>query len=69
MKITLYKSKIKSKKCLVLIGGSGDSTKKFIPLVKSLNEKLKNFSICTFTFTTKSRTENIFELQSCRLLS
>lgn len=56
-----------TKKCLVLIGGSGDSSEKFVPLVKLISQELFDYSICTFTFTSSSATESILEIQSREL--
>ena len=67
MEISVYQPKNHSKKCLVLIGGSGDNIEKFVPLVDVLRQKIKNFSICTFTFSFEGRTEYILELQSKEL--
>lgn len=67
MKIDIHPVGSQYKKCLVLVGGSGDTSKGFIPLIELLLSKLPNTSICTFSFTTRCTTESILDLQSREL--
>jgi hypothetical protein len=53
--------------CLVLVGGSGDTIELFQPLANALAEKLPNYSICTFSFSSISKEKSIFELQTYEL--
>lgn len=66
MQITKYPRVIHSR-CLVLVGGSGDTAEGFLPLVEQLSQKLPSTNIITFTFSSASKTENILELQSREL--
>lgn len=67
MKITIYPSDPIQENCLVLVGGSGDTTEGFQPIVTKISEKLPDYSICTFTFSTQSETESLLDLQSREL--
>lgn len=68
MKITVYPTDPIHENCLVLVGGSGDTTEGFQPLVKKISEKLSDYSICTFSFSTQSETESLLDLQSSELV-
>lgn len=50
-------------KCLVLIGGVGDPAEIFEPLVKLIDHKLTDHTICTFTFSQKSNTIPLLQQQ------
>lgn len=67
MKITIYPSDPIQENCLILVGGSGDTTEGFEPLVTKISEKLPDYSICTFSFSTQSETESLLDLQSSEL--
>ncbi len=54
-------------KCLVLVGGSGDTSEGFKPLVAKLLTKITDSSICTFSFSTHSESESLLDLQSREL--
>lgn len=53
IKIILLPEERKTEKCLVLVGGSGDTAEKFEPLARALGEKLEGFVICTFTMSSE----------------
>lgn len=53
MKINLLPEERKTEKCLVLVGGSGDTAEKFESLARALGEKLGGFVICTFTMSSE----------------
>ncbi|MBP9670257.1 hypothetical protein KBD75_02555 [Candidatus Woesebacteria bacterium] len=67
MKITIYPSGPIQENCLVLVGGSGDTTEGFQPIVTKISEKLPDYSICTFSFSTHSEAESLLDLQSREL--
>jgi hypothetical protein len=67
MKISLYPTDLVSPKCLVLVGGSGDTSEGFDPLVQAISNKLIDYSICTFNFSTSSKTESILDVQAREL--
>lgn len=54
-------------KCLVLVGGSGDTSVGFMPLVTKLLTKITDSSICTFSFSSHSDSESLLDLQSREL--
>lgn len=55
-------------KCLILVGGSGDTSEGFAPLTTKILEKLPDYSICTFSFSTTSKTESILDVQARELI-
>jgi len=57
----------KLSKCLVLVGGSGDSSEKFLPLVTQINLQIPETNVCTFTFSSHSNTESILDIQAREL--
>lgn len=54
-------------KCLVLVGGSGDTAERFKLLVTYLLTKIKDSAICTFNFSDHAETESLLDLQSREL--
>lgn len=66
MQITIY-PEVKYSRSLVLVGGSGDTANGFLPLVELLSQKLPTTNICTFTFSTQSKTESIHDIQAKEL--
>jgi hypothetical protein len=67
MKISVYPEDKINENCLLLVGGSGDTAKGFEPLVTKLIDQLVNYSICTFSFASKSEVENLLDIQSREL--
>lgn len=67
MNISVYPKNKNQKNCLLLVGGSGDTADGFMPLVTKLGEKLSDYSIGTFSFTSKSETESLLDIQSREL--
>jgi hypothetical protein len=66
MQISIYPAK-KYRKCLVLVGGSGDTVEGFTPLVTKLSERLIDYSICTFNFSTKVEAGSLLDKQAQEL--
>lgn len=54
-------------KCLVLVGGDGDTSKIFKPFVTKLLTKITDSAICTFNFSDHAETESLLDLQSREL--
>ncbi len=67
MKLHLSPSHKAKSICLVLIGGVGVPAEIFIPLTTLLDSKLKNHSICTFTFSQNTKTIPLLEKQTIEL--
>lgn len=67
MNISVYPPSSVEGKCLVLVGGSGDNSDGFIPLVNVLSKSLPNHSICRFSFSTPSDIASLLETQSREL--
>ena len=67
MQIDIYPSSKQFSKCLVLVGGSGDTSEEFAPLVTELSKKMPAIAICTFNFSSQSLTESILDIQTQEL--
>lgn len=67
MQINISPADQKLSKCLVLVGGSGDTSEGFVPLVKKLLNKITDYAVCTFSFSTLSATESLLDIQSREL--
>lgn len=67
MEISLYPPRNQSPKCLVLVGGDGDTIDVFAPLTQKISSKLPNHQICTFNFTTESQGESILDINTREL--
>jgi hypothetical protein len=51
-------------KCLVIVGGSGDTAEKFSPLTDSLAKELPDYTICSFGLSSKVEEDNnLLEVQ------
>jgi len=57
----------KRDKCLILVGGSGDSIEKLLPLADILSKVINSHTICTLTLSQESEVENILDIQSQEL--
>ena len=67
MQIFIDPANIQYSKCLVLVGGSGDTAERFKPLVTNLHTKIKDSAICTFNFSDHAEAESLLDLQSREL--
>ncbi len=67
MQIFLNPPTTTNDKCLILIGGVGDPSEIFKPLINKLVSPLPNHTICTFTFSQKSNDVSLLNLQSKEL--
>jgi len=67
MHISIY-PKEQYPECLLLVGGSGDTSEGFLPLVHLLSQKIPTTNICTFTFSSKSKTDSILDIQAKELV-
>lgn len=68
MEIHLSPSDDVREKFLLLVGGSGDTAERFVPLVEKLNEKLPHHTICTFTMSSSCPTgESLLDKQAEQL--
>ncbi len=54
-------------KCLVLVGGSGDTVERFKLLVTNLLTKITDSAICTFDFSDHADHESLLDIQSREL--
>lgn len=66
MEIQLYPDRKKLKKCLILVGGSGDSIDSLQPLVRAISNVLPEHLICSFTFSSESNVD-LLKQQSVEL--
>jgi hypothetical protein len=55
-------------KCLVLVGGSGDTVERFAPLVKEFSKFITDTSFCSFNISATCADGSLLELQSQELL-
>ena len=67
MQLTLNPPNSSRTKCLVLVGGSGDTAEGFAPLAQELVKALPDHSICSFSFSTKIVGESLLDVQAKEL--
>lgn len=67
MKVDFNNSPIQSTKCLILVGGSGDTSLGFKPLIRGLKKELPDYTIISFTFSSIASSGNILENQAKEL--
>lgn len=68
MEIHLFPTGEVREKCLLLVGGSGDTAERFTPLVEQLSKRLLKHTICTFTMSSTCKEgESLLEQQAKEL--
>lgn len=68
MKISLYPPGNKSTKCLILVGGDGDTIEVLAPLTKAISSSLPGYIICTFDFTTEPSSQSVLDINAAELI-
>lgn len=68
MNIHLFPEGEEKGKCLLLVGGSGDTAERFTPLVSLLSKQLPQHTVCTFTMSSSCQNgESLLEKQAKEL--
>lgn len=68
MDIQLFPAGEERERCLLLVGGSGDTAEKFSPLAEQLSQRLSHHTICTFTVSNScNEGESLLDKQSAEL--
>ncbi len=67
MQIFIDPSNKQYSKCLVLVGGSGDTVEGFAPLVTEFSKHITDTSFCSFNFSTTCSEGSLLDLQSQEL--